>query len=154
MSQSALKSRTADSQVTRLSPPRIAFAIAMLALAVGGGAYFWMNHSTAKDDSVVQHEADEFAPLELDDPSGSGDEPGRLESTGISDVVSAVHRAPSDEQSWIQQTGSGISSRPPSNPAAWLDGTIEAEPAVEPAPWPYPAAGASRPHTFDRYSRR
>ncbi len=130
---------------------RTVAAIALTSLVAVGGYFAWMNSTTGAADPVNSDDDDEFVAIQ-DEPKSS-DEPRKL-TASFGDVVSAAHQAEADEPSTVQQVGFGTSSRPESNPVAWLDGTIEIEVAGTPSHEPQPTTEVPRTRAFNRYTRK
>lgn len=129
---------------------RAVAGLALTSLVVVGGYFAWMNSSRGMVDPVNQDDDDEFVAIQ-DEPKAS--EPRKL-TASFGDVVSAAHQTESDEPSTVQQVGFGTSSRPESNPVAWLDGTIEIEPVGSPSHAPQATAEDPRTRAFNRYTRK
>lgn len=110
--------------------------VAILLLAIGGGVHYIANlpkQQTGDDDQDGE--------LAFVEDQIATDQPQRLASATITDVVTAGHQESEFEnsESTIIPAGYPAGARPPSNPSIWLVGTIEpdAEPESSGRPvWP------------------
>lgn len=130
---------------------RAVAGIALTSLLALGGYFAWMNSPRGTTDLVNQDDDDEFVAIQ--DELKPSDEPRKL-TASFGEVVSAAHQTESDEPSTVQQVGFGTSSRPKSNPVAWLDGTIEIEPVGTPSHAFQPSTEDPRTRAFNRYTRK
>ncbi len=145
-------SKTHKTAIWKWNPAilRAVAGLALTSLVAVGGYFAWMNSSRGTADPVNQDDDDEFVAI-LDEPKAS--EPRKL-TASFGEVVSAAHQTESDEPSTVQQVGFGTSSRPESNPVAWLDGTIEIEPVGTPSHALQPTTEDPRTRAFNRYTRK
>ena len=130
---------------------RMVAGLAITSLVAFGGYFAWSNSSRWTVDPVDVDEDDDFVAIKEDFKSTG--EPRRL-TASFGDVVSAAHQTEADAPSMVQQIGFGSSSRPESNPVAWLDGTIEIESAETASHEAQSTTEDPRSHAFSRYTRK
>ena len=135
-----------NSPASRFPRGRILAGVVVVLLAAGWGAYSVI-HRPADPVNEAELE-DDFAFMESAGTPGSDREPRRLSTGTFTDVMTAGHRESDDQLSTVSPAGFE-QPRPASNPAAWLNGTIE-DVATEPAPWPLRAADAPVSRGFNR----